>query len=89
MKSILNAVYGGSKINQFKTKDNLTIDYINVNLLGVGEQEDEHLVVSCSKDVDLKSLVRFKEYNFVIDLTNGEKGKKVKIVGLLPFDNKK
>lgn len=87
LASIL-AIYGGSKLHNGKGKDGQAFSYTFVNLLGRDDKQDEVLMVTSSSDVDLNKLVRFKEYNFLIDITTQDKGKKVKIVGVSPFIDK-
>ena len=89
MLGSLVAIYGGSRTHTGKGKDGLSFTYTFVNLLGRDDKQDEVLIVPAGNDVDLNQLVRFKEYNFLVDITTQEKGKKVKIVGVNPFHNEK
>lgn len=89
MLGSLVAIYGGSKTHTGKGKDGQSFSYTFVNLLGRDDKQDEVLIVTAGNDVDLNQLIRFKEYNFLVDITTQEKGKKVKIVGVNPFSNEK
>lgn len=89
MLGSLVAVYGGSKTHTGKGKDGQSFSYTFVNLLGRDDKQDEVLIVTAGNDVDLNQLVRFNEYNFLVDITTQEKGKKVKIVGVNPFLSEK
>lgn len=86
MLGTLNAIYGGSKEHSFKASNGQTLKYTMINLLGTADYQDEHLSMSTASDFDCSQLERFKEYNFIVDVTNQEKGKKIKVIGIIPFE---
>ena len=87
MLGTLNGIYGGSKEHSFKTQNGNTLKYTMINILGTDDRQDENLSMSVASDFDVKQLTRFKEYNFIIDITVQDKGKKVKVMGIIPFEN--
>lgn len=86
MLGTLNGIYGGSKEHSFKASNGSTLKYTMINILGTEERQDETLSMSVSKDFDVNQLKRFQEYNFIIDVTVQDKGKKVKVMGIIPFE---
>lgn len=86
MLGTLNGIFGGSKEHSFKAQNGSTLKYTMINILGTDERQDETLSMSVASDFDVKQLTRFKEYNFIIDVTVHDKGKKVKVMGIIPFD---
>ena len=88
MLGTLNGIYGGSKEHSFKASNGQTLKYTMINILGTSGNEDEHLSMSVAQDFDCSQLTRFNEYNFIIDVTVADKGKKIKVMGIIPFEKK-
>ena len=93
MLANMQAIYIGQRTGSFKSDDNKEINYTSI-ALGNPDPNKSDQVMNCSvaSDVDINKLVRFTEYNFIIEVPVILKDKqKIKIVGVVPFkveDNK-
>lgn len=87
MLANMQAVYIGQRCGTFTGEDNKEINYCSIALGNPDpNKSDQVMTCSVSSDVDIKSLERFKEYVFIIDVPIILKDKqKIKVVGVVPF----
>ena len=87
MLATMQAIYIGQRTGTFKSDDNKEINFCSI-ALGNPDSTKSDQVMNCSvaSDVDVNKLLRFQEYNFIIDVPIQLKDKqKIKVVGVLPF----
>lgn len=89
MLANMQAIYIGQRSGVFKADDNKEIKYCSI-ALGNPDPNKSDQIMNCSvaNDVDIDKMIRFQEYNFIIDIPILLKDKqKIKVVGFVPFPN--
>lgn len=90
MKAIMQAVFGGYSQKPWNINGKSGVSS-KVLLLGVGDDESSSREFKVDSKDDFKNLVRFQEYQFIMDIPEVIKdsygnNKQVVCVGYLPFE---